>query len=301
VERLLANPKGFYTDIEGKIRDVGVLFDPRGAPAEALDWLAGWLGLTLDPLWQDINERLQTNTGGTVSKNRPVADRRRLFIRFAPRLFSRRGTPDGIRFALHLLLEPCLEALLERFQLAALAPDAALSEELTRLGLPSPRATMNERDIEDLMIQYLLSPERPSKVRVVERFMTRGGRALVAGDPTGGGNGTNDTIAAAAHRFAVLVPETLSAAVTNMVTRIVNLEKPAHTDFEVRRYWDYFRVGEARLGIDTTLGDDSRFVPVILGLNALAQGYLAYPPPMDAPDRMVLDRDRLGGMPRGIA
>src|SRR5262249_8658083 len=108
-------------------------------------------------------------------------------------------------------------------------------------------------------------------------------------------------IAATAHRFAVLVPETLSAAVTNMVTRIVNLEKPAHTDFEVRRYWDYFRVGEARLGIDTTLGDDSRFVPVILGLNALPQGYLAYPPPMDAPDRTVLDRDRLGGMPRGIA
>jgi len=298
VERLLANPKGFYSDIEGKIRKVGVLFDPRSAPKEALDWLAGWLGLTLDPLWQHIGERLQTSgTTGSMGATRPIADRRRLFIRFATRLFSRRGTADGIRFALHLLLEPCLEALLRRFRLAALAPDALLIEELTRLGLPLPTSAMSERDIEDLLSQYLLSPRRPSKVRVVERFMTRGGRALVAGDPTEGGSAADDTVATTAHRFAVLVPETLPDAITTMVARIVNLEKPAHTDFEVRRYWDYFRVGEARLGIDTVLGEDSRFVPMILGRQALAQGYLAYPPPMDATDRVVLDRDRLGAMP----
>src|SRR5262249_55092698 len=78
VERLLANPKGFYTDIEGKIRNVGILFDPRSAPKEALDWLGGWLGLTLDPLWQDINERLQTSGTAGASATRPAADRRRL-------------------------------------------------------------------------------------------------------------------------------------------------------------------------------------------------------------------------------
>ena len=298
VERLLANPKGFYTDIEGKIRNVGVLFDPRSAPKEALDWLAGWLGLALDPLWQDISERLQTTVTGATSAcgAAPSApDRRRLFIRFATRLYSRRGTADGIRFALHLLLEPCLEATLSRFQRAALVSDPVLNEELTRLGLPLPTPAMSERDIEDLLTQYLLSPLRPSKVRIVERFMTRGGRALVAGDPTQ--TGADDSVAATAHRFAVLVPETLPTDVTTMVTRIVNLEKPAHTDFEVRRYWDYFRVGEARLGIDTMLGEDSRFVPMLLGAYALSQGYLPYPPPMDAADRMVLDRDRVGAMP----
>jgi hypothetical protein len=82
-----------------------------------------------------------------------------------------------------------------------------------------------------------------------------------------------------------------------MVSRIVDLEKPAHTNYEVRRYWDYFRVGEARLGFDTILGQDARFLPMVLGQSALLDGYLAYPPPANAPDRVVLDRDRLGTMP----
>ena len=292
VERFLANPKGFYTKIEGKIRDIGYLFDPRSTPAEALDWLASWLGLTLDPLWQTINQRLQTGTTST----QPAPDRRRLFIRFATRLFTRRGTADGIRFALHLLLEPCLEATLRRFRLAALTPDPGLIEALEGLGLPVPSSTMTESDIEDLFTLYLLSPNRPSKVRIVEGFMTRGGLATLAGDPTETGS-ADDSIAATAHRFAVMVPETLPSDIETMVSRIVDLEKPAHTAYDVRRYWEYFRVGEARLGIDTIIGEDARFVPMILGQDALSSGYLAYPPPMNARDRAVLDRDRLGAIP----
>ena len=82
-----------------------------------------------------------------------------------------------------------------------------------------------------------------------------------------------------------------------MVSRIVQLEKPAHTAFEVRSYWDYFRVGEARLGIDTELGEDARFVAIVLGQDTLADGFLADPPPMDATDRLVLDREPLGALP----
>lgn len=294
VERFLANPKGFYTKIEGRIQDIGYLFDPRSTPAEALDWLASWLGLTLDPLWETINQRLQTGTATTTTQTAP--DRRRLFIRFATRLFTRRGTADGIRFALHLLLEPGLEATLQRFRLARLTPDPVLIETLQGLGLPVPTPAMTEADIENLFTLYLLSPKRPSKIRIVERFMTRGGLATVAGDPTET-DAANDSVAATAHRFAVMIPETLPTDIQTMVSRIVDLEKPAHTAYEVRRYWDYFRVGAARLGTDTILGEDARFVPMILGQDALSSGYLAYPPPMNARDRAVLDRDRLGAMP----
>lgn len=294
IERMLANPKGFYTDIEGRIRDVGILFDARSARAETLDWLAGWLGLAFDPMWEQINQRRQTGAKAKAA----VADRRRLAIRYAMRLFMRRGTADGIRFALSLLLEPCLESMLQRLKEATLKPDSALGAELARLGLPQPVPNMSDIEIEDLLCAYLLSPRRPSKVRLVERFMTRGGRALVSGDPTQNeGSASGDSDSTSAHRFAVLVPETLSKDELAMVTRIVQREKPAHTAFEVRRYWDYFRVGEARLGLDTALGEDARFLAFILGQNTLADGYLANPPPMDATDRLVLDREPLGALP----
>jgi hypothetical protein len=92
----------------------------------------------------------------------------------------------------------------------------------------------------------------------------------------------------------VLIPEGLSSAEEAMVTRIVKLEKPAHTHFDVRRYWDYFRVGEVRLGIDTVLGEESRFVPMILGRDYLAEGYLYPAPPMDVSERLIADRDAVG-------
>jgi phage tail-like protein len=79
-----------------------------------------------------------------------------------------------------------------------------------------------------------------------------------------------------AHRFSVLLPV---AEVTadpyelerrlGLARRIVDLEKPAHTVFDVRFYWAFFRVGEARLGIDTQLGAGSRapelIPPAVLG------------------------------------
>ncbi|MEP6925800.1 MAG: phage tail protein [Pyrinomonadaceae bacterium] len=64
-----------------------------------------------------------------------------------------------------------------------------------------------------------------------------------------------------AHRFTVFVPLPLDVASAEkqrermgLVERIVNLEKPAHTVFDVKFYWNLFRIGEARLEMDTLLG-----------------------------------------------
>ena len=40
---------------------------------------------------------------------------------------------------------------------------------------------------------------------------------------------------------------------------IVDIEKPAHTDFEVKPYWALFQVGTARLWFDTVIGEGSRY------------------------------------------
>lgn len=292
-ERLLANHEGTLSEIEGKIALAASLFDPRSAPPEALDWLAGWWGLLLDPLWGQIQQRRAEARPRPLRPGQQPPDRRRLFIRFARRLYERRGTPDGIRFALMLLLDPCLEALLERLKQAALRPDSRLRAELAAAGLPYPTPASSEQELEDLLHAYLLLPGRPSKIRIVERYQTRGGRALAAGDPTPGADAERD----AAGRFTVLVPEGLEAAEAAMVRRVVELERPAHTAFDVRRYFDFFRVGEARLGLESALGAESRFAMLTLGRDYLAGAYLPPAAPQDAPDRVILDRDRAGTLP----
>lgn len=292
LERLLANMEGFYSEIEGRMQDVSQLFDARTAPPEALDWLAGWMGLLLDPLWARLQGEREAYTPGQSR----VADRRRLFIRFARKLYERRGTPDGIRFALNLLLEPCLETMLARLKQSAVGHDEFVLVELTRFGLPAPRPTNSETELEDLLYEWVL--RRPSAVRLVEKFLVRQGLSLVAGDPTAGTSPPDSSaFASYAHQFTVLIPMELSPEEEAMVSRVVNLEKPAHTAFTIGRYWEGFRVGEARLGLDTTLDRTNRFVAMLLGRDYLSAGYVDADHPLNVPGRVVADRDRLGSMP----
>ena len=102
-----------------------------------------------------------------------------------------------------------------------------------------------------------------------------------------------------AHRFTVLVPTVTFGTPSkrgpdpDLVRRIVELEKPAHTDFEIKEYWALFRVGEARLGLDTLLDRGSRLVALILGQGFLSQAHLALSHPWNVPDRVVIGRDRI--------
>jgi phage tail-like protein len=82
LERWLANFEGFFTNLEDRIEHVHALFDPRTAPAEALDWLGCWMGVVLDPMWAE--------------------DRRRFFIRHAHELYRWRGTVRGLEMALRI-------------------------------------------------------------------------------------------------------------------------------------------------------------------------------------------------------
>ena len=292
LERLLANMEGTYSEIEGKMRDISQFFDPRTAPPEALDWLASWMGLLLDPLWSRLQQERQEYVPGSSR----LPDRRRLFIRFARKLYERRGTTDGIRFALELLLEPCLEVMMERLQATAIGQDERTRAELISYSLAPPTPTTSATALEDLLYAWVL--RRISQVRLVESFLIRRGQALVAGDPTAiNSTPVDDAFSTYAHQFTVLIPMGLSPEEEAMVQRVVNLEKPAHTTFSLRRYWEGFRVGEARLGLDTTLDRTNRFVAMLLGRDYLSAGYIDADHPLNVSGRLVSDRDRLGNMP----
>jgi phage tail-like protein len=109
----------------------------------------------------------------------------------------------------------------------------------------------------------------------------------------------------AAHRFTVLLPVPLSLAFNpeehqrrmDLSRRIVELEKPAHTVFDVKFYWAMFRIGEARLALDTLLAEGSRapqLLPeMILDQGFVGESYLGAPVPENACDRFIMGRDPL--------
>lgn len=110
-----------------------------------------------------------------------------------------------------------------------------------------------------------------------------------------------------AHRFTVLLPVPMSLAFNpeehqlrlDLARRIIELEKPAHTVFDVRFYWAMFRVGEARLAIDTLIDQGSRapqLLPrMILGHGVVGESHLGAPVPENASDRQILGRNPLAG------
>jgi phage tail-like protein len=102
-----------------------------------------------------------------------------------------------------------------------------------------------------------------------------------------------------AHRFTVLVPARVGedpavrAARLERIKVLVESEKPAHTSFDAKLFWALFQVGSARLGIDSVVGDGSRFLPIVLDAGYLREGYLAAGHPWSETDRRVIGRDRL--------
>jgi len=110
-----------------------------------------------------------------------------------------------------------------------------------------------------------------------------------------------------AHRFSVLVPiprsqdntEEFRRARLDLVRRVVDLEKPAHTVFDVKFYWALFRVGAARLGDDTLVyrgGRDPDLLPPLrLGQGYLAESVLTPGHPQNVAERLVVGRDALDG------
>ena len=87
-----------------------------------------------------------------------------------------------------------------------------------------------------------------------------------------------------------------------LARRIVELEKPAHTVFDVKFYWEMFRIGEARLQLDTLIDRGSRapqLLPgLILGRGFVGENHLAAPDSEVATDRYSLGRDPLARNPR---
>jgi phage tail-like protein len=394
LDRYLANPEGFYTDLEGKIASVQEIFDTRTIPVEYLDWLASWFGATLDLAWDEA--------------------RRRLFLANAPQIFRERGTIAGLIRAIRLSLDACPDQSLfttpvtnafaitpQRFSVrvvesyltrSAPAVDFGDSSDVETPGTVAASTWTPSQGAAPLAQQYqgflagvysgiaalnaawgssyssfgdillpaiqpagaqgadwktfvtsslgftyaiiaagdaplyrdFLSRQYPQAADMNTAYRLTGAAALssfaevqaklwdgrLVQSLPASGRFLQDWIlfasvvvpaARTAHRFTVLVPvavqDSLDVQVNKreVVRRVTEIEKPAHTSFDVKLYFALFRVGAARLGADTVLGDSSRFVALLLGSSSLAASYLGFTEPWNVEGRRVVGRDTVAG------
>lgn len=83
LQRYLAMFEGFLGEVEARAVERDLLFEARSTPAEALPWLASFLGLVLDERWAD-------------APGQPPVDVRRTFVAEIAWLFRYRGTLPGL-------------------------------------------------------------------------------------------------------------------------------------------------------------------------------------------------------------
>lgn len=181
--------------------------------------------------------------------------RRRLLIRHIDQLYRRRGTAFGIEIALRLYLDPVVcDSLFD----------------------PNYQGT--------------------GTVSIVEEFSASGSVASSGGSTNPQKNESINEVyqraLQSAYQFSVLVPYDLDDEKLDMVHRIVELEKPAHTSFTLGRSRN--NIGMAQLGQDTSLGASSLAAQQPLGESSLGETYLDITYPVNLPDRIVLGRDDLG-------
>jgi phage tail-like protein len=362
MDRYLANVEGIATAAEDRIAAAQVLLNPACVPSDALAWLAGWLDLALDPLW---DER-----------------RSRVMLAKTMQFYAARGTIRGIDIALRFVLDAC-------------ADDSAFAEQQPP-ALASPRIVETFRtrrtpgvvfgDTSQLVSSANLVPGgrwdptagRDALISAYSSYLQAAGMMAAAGgfpildpgdatsaawqsfsgsvlgfvpqpaDPAQWGGflerryanvqslesayalmfaaaslrdvpppttlpddgaalvdwfqfqGVVLPTASHAHRFTVLLPWPLSvhdasgAALSQddlraLATRIVTLQQPAHTIFDVKFFWAAFRVGEVRLASDTVLASGSRapelLEPSLVGSGHLGTALLSGTPPSDRVQR----------------
>ncbi len=244
LERFLSNFEGVLTVLEDRIANAHLLSDPNAAPEEALEWLGRWVGLVFDPSYPP--------------------KRRRAALERAMELHRWRGTARGLSLAIDIVTGGAVEGgevlILEGWRLRrsfATILGADLSDEHDPLlvgVVQSGNSIVGDSLIlgdefrrEFLALFEAALPSRPrGSTReewvqwIHERFI----------DP-----GVVDTFFdQLAYRITVLVHDDLDPDLERLLHRILELEAPAHIEWEVAKATHPFMVGLASLvGVDTYL------------------------------------------------
>lgn len=243
LDRYLNLFEGVLSDIEGRVAASALMTDAMACPADALPWLAAWVGLALEPA-------LPT-------------ERARWMLVNAPQLARRHGTLAGLQLALDIATDGAVTrgrvVVVEDFRLrrtlstilGARLEDATdpLTTGLTQSGNSVVGDSLflgDAKTLQDDQLQTFLA-----LFRRIDDARSSAANAQLQGQRAAAQKALYDDLS---HRVTVLVHDELAADELGMVRRLAELGAPAHVLVRVVRAAYPFMVGVASLiGADTFL------------------------------------------------
>jgi phage tail-like protein len=207
LDRFLTNFESILTPLEDRIAQSYLLTDPRTTPADALEWLGSWIGISADPAY-------------------PVQHHRRL-IQAAPNLYRWHGTLRGLKLALDIATGDAVTGgeivVLEDFRLrrtfaTILGADLADEDDPLLAGLAISGNSFvgdtlflgDERNKEFLALFGVDLPKTQAEETAVAALFDR-----------------------LAHRITVLVHQEVEPQDLGLIRRIVDRETPAHVQARI--------------------------------------------------------------------
>lgn len=238
LERFVDIFEAQLTRIEDRIANSYLLTRPESTPDAALDWLGGWIGM---------------NSAGYPQ------DRRRARLLASARLHRNRGTVKGITESLNIATEGLCSRgaviVIEDFRLrhifaTILGADLDIQNDPLLPGFSGSSNSFvgdtlflgNPRDQAEILALFS-APETGAEQAAVQQFY--------------------DSLA---NRMTVFIHNQVETVDVNLVTKIVQHEKPAHVAATIRIATQPFMIGLASLlGVDSYLAPEPPRDPVVVG------------------------------------
>jgi phage tail-like protein len=237
--RFLSLFESLFSDVEERISDLAVLFNPAAAPAEFLTWLGGWLALDLREDWGDAQTR------------QAIAE--------AFEMYAQRGTVEG------------LQLMVRRFAGA----DIRIEEPILHAGwwaLPGDETSPPlEAGTSILGLTTMLAPAE-AQGAVVGTSAVLDASHLITQEEFG-----VPLFEDVAHQFTVQLyrGQSFSEKRQDDVRALLDREKPAHTAYHLCIIEPRMRVGlQARIGIDSIVAGPPSPTPLGQLPPAVSEGLL---------------------------
>ncbi|WP_284124232.1 phage tail protein [Parerythrobacter aestuarii] len=250
LDRYTANFERALTTMEDRVAAAPALTDPMAAPSEALDWLAGWIGLVMK---SGLGER-----------------QRRVMIANGMRLHRRRGTLPGLNLALDIATEGQVGSggivAIEDFRLrrvlaTILGADLGTAYDPLLAGpVESGNSfvgnTLHLADAEEIKEgQAMLSAEQQVEIAALYRAPTDPDKL----------DEVRDFFAQLAWRLTVLVHHEVDEAQLGLIREIAAQMTPAHVQLRVERASKPLILGlYSLLGVDSYLRPRPGTSPIIV-------------------------------------